>query len=240
MGHDFFDMDSWFKWIKWPSIGHLKCFKKHKPTTGDFEGGTDIVGNIPIFEPTGDLGASDTTINVDLDGNPGAVLENGDIVPDVDDIDASGALLDLNAPPPDSLPDVPLPDEALSITDLDLEFHDTTSDPDIFEYDSTADLLVDFGVRDLDFDQDGSIDFTGNVSLTVPEDSVFLVTDLGSDAFEIEFEEFGGDVAFYTLEGIGDFEVEALQFTATTGGEAELGGNYTIGADAEFEDLPIT
>ncbi len=214
-----------------------------EPSGDIFDGGTDIVGNIPVFEPTGDLGESDTTINVDLDGNPGAVLENGDVVPNVDDIDGSGALIDLSSPPPNT-PDAPIPDPALSMTDLDLEFHDTTGNPNIFEYNSTADFITDFGVRDLDFDQDGNIDFTGNVSLTIPQDTVFLVTDLGSDAYEIEFEEFGDDVAFYTLDGIGigddNFEVEALEFTATTGGVAELGGNYTIAADAVFGVLPTT
>ncbi len=154
----------------------------------------------------GGFGADGNT-NVWFTGGDGA---DGSTVPDnlsiefidVDDIDGLGDLELLSSPPPNNVPDAPLPDPAFSISNLELLAENPLDPIDLGvpeEYRLTQDLVISFGERTINIctsepDCVGADttpeDLTGELTVTVAAGALFLVEflDNGPGVFDAEFE----------------------------------------------------
>ena len=198
----------------------------------------------PILVPGADGAADILTIDFTSGGNIVAGL------PDVDDINGSGALLDLEAPPPpfgpnpNELPDLLYPDNSdlfnITPNDLQLQQIGPAFEPDPIsgvieaEYESTQDWFVDYGTRTLDLDGVGGAS-NGNLQLRIPAGSTFFVEFLPTGAVEVEFDSFimGNEGEWLFPDTIGTYEVTSFTFTADT---LELGvsSNWSYNAAGVF------
>ena len=225
--------------------------------TEPVEGQVDVLGNVPPFE----LGPDN--IAFDGDGNeiPGPDGANDSIgidftgdgtdPPDVDDVNAVGALASLDGVP--SGPDEPLPfnqsnassQPALTITDLNLTQSGIAIDiPGGVEapFTSDANFVVDFGIREVDRNgQDGieeDLGEVGRLTLTVPADTIYLAEFLTGGGVEVEFGSLEAGDAFFTFEPNGGIGASANTIEVPTEGrfvfESETLGVF---ADYAFEAI---
>lgn len=173
-------------------------------------GSVDVIGNSTPIMMSGSAGVEGlpAEVMVNLSPPPQDTLPGGEVVPNADDINGFGSLAPLNGGLAGT-DDAPLPvDDVIEFSsDLNLSFFRDLDLGDIDASDAVytldEEVVISFGEENLDLDGDG--DFaTGELTLTIPENSRFLVEELENG--EIEYEYRGRP--FADLDGDGDVDVD--------------------------------
>jgi len=171
-----------------------------------------------------------TSVNVNLDDNPQETLEGGEVVPNADDINGFGSLAPLNGGITEN--DQPLPvDDIIEFNgDLDLTFSQAIAGQ-ANEYTLDEDLVVSFGNENLDLNGDG-ISAEGELTLTIPQGSLFLVQELAGGEIEVVYDgpgEADGE-PFWTHPDINVIPSNATAFILESGSIGQGIGDWNLEA----------
>lgn len=202
-------------------------------TDSEASGSVDALGNTTTIDFV-----PETSVSVNLDGDPQETLEGGEVVPNADDINGSGSLAPLNGAITENDQPLPVADIIEFNGDLDLTFSEAISGQ-ANEYTLDNDLVVSFGTQELDLNGDET-SAEGELTLTIPESSVFLVEELAGGEVEVTYDGPGEAEAepFWTHPDLSEPTVAATAFVLNSESIEEGFGDWAL--EASIEDSITT